>query len=138
MPGPRVFTVEQVNRLLPTLETKLQTLDALRERTRVAKIRLNALEMIWGEQLQKRDNPDHSEYLHYVEELKRLEDEFQKEMAAFTELGATVKGIDPALLDFYGVREGHLVYLCWRRGEERCAYWHHIDAGFSGRQSIED
>jgi hypothetical protein len=133
-----VFTVDQVDELLPVLEKKLQSLDSLRERTKVAKIRLNALELIWGEQVQRRENPDHSEYLHYLEELKKLEEEFQKEMASFTEMGATVKGIDPALLDFYGVRDGHLVYLCWRRGEERCAFWHHIDTGFDGRQPIEE
>jgi hypothetical protein len=136
VPGPRIYTVDEVNRLLPQLDERFAELDGLRERTRAAKIRLNALEMIWGEQLQKKDNPDHAEYLHYLEEMKNLEEDFRKKVETFTEIGATVKGVDPALVDFYGVRDGVLVYLCWKRGEKRCGFWHHIDAGFSGREKI--
>jgi len=135
-PGPRVYTVEQIDELLPGLEERFVELDRIRERTRAAKIRLNALEMIWGERVASKDNPDHGEYLHHLEEMKQLEEDFRAKMSALTELGATVKGVEPGLVDFYGVREGVLVYLCWKRGEERCGFWHPIDAGFAGRKPI--
>jgi hypothetical protein len=40
-------------------------------------------------------------------------------------------------VDFPALREGHEVYLCWQQGEERIDFWHEKDAGFAGRQPIE-
>ena len=52
--------------------------------------------------------------------------------------GVQVKDINTGLLDFPALRGDHEVYLCWKHGEERIGYWHEVDAGFSGRQPIED
>jgi hypothetical protein len=136
VPGPKIYTVESVDALIPDLEKRFQRLDEIRERLRRAKVKSDALEMIWGDQVHKKDNPDHQEYEHHLEALKELEEEFQKVSASFGEYGATVKGLEPGLLDFYGVRDGILVFLCWKRGETKCEYWHHVDAGFAGRQKV--
>jgi hypothetical protein len=53
-----------------------------------------------------------------------------------TNLGCELKGIDEGLIDFRALREGREVYLCWRLGEERIAFWHDIEAGFGGRQPL--
>ncbi len=55
-----------------------------------------------------------------------------------TESGALVKDPDMGLLDFPSLREGREVYLCWRLGEERVAWWHEVDSGLSGRRPLED
>ena len=136
MPGPRVYTVDEVSELIPDLESRFVRLDEIRAKLRRVKVKADAIEMIWGDEVHKKDNPDHQEYEHHIESLKELEEEFQRVSASFGEFGATVKGLEPGLLDFYGVRDGHLVFLCWRRGEKRCEYWHHVDSGFSGRQKV--
>jgi hypothetical protein len=51
--------------------------------------------------------------------------------------GAVVKDINTGLLDFPSIREGREVFLCWRLGEEKIAYWHETDAGFAGRQPLD-
>jgi len=51
--------------------------------------------------------------------------------------GALLKDINTGLLDFPAWREDHEVYLCWRYGEARIAFWHEIEAGFGGRQPLE-
>ena len=45
---------------------------------------------------------------------------------------------DPAtgLVDFPAIRDGEEVYLCWRRDEDRVAWWHPPEAGFAGRQPL--
>lgn len=53
------------------------------------------------------------------------------------ETGALVKDMSSGLLDFPAIRNGQEVYLCWKVGEEKIEYWHEIEAGFAGRQSIE-
>lgn len=136
MPGPKVFTVEQANENVLDLQRIFESLDNIRKRTQTTKIRLNAIEMIWGEKLQEEECPDHKEFLHFVSELKSLEEQFNAELAKITALGGTVKSTDPGLVDFYAVRDGYLIFLCWRRGDKKIEHWHELDAGFAGRQKL--
>jgi len=51
-------------------------------------------------------------------------------------LGIEIKDFDSGLCDFPHEREGKIVYLCWRRGEENIEWWHDLDTGFAGRQPL--
>jgi hypothetical protein len=53
-------------------------------------------------------------------------------------IGVQVKDLDTGLLDFPCRVEGELVLLCWRRGESRIEYWHTLEAGFRGRQPLDE
>ena len=50
--------------------------------------------------------------------------------------GCVVKDIDLGLVDFPSVREGRPIYLCWKAGEPRVAYWHGMDEGFASRKRL--
>ena len=52
------------------------------------------------------------------------------------DLGILVKDLKTGLIDFPALRGDHEVYLCWKYGEESIQFWHEIDAGFAGRQSL--
>jgi hypothetical protein len=54
------------------------------------------------------------------------------------DMGVLVKDINLGLLDFPALREGREVYLCWKYGEGEIAFWHEVEAGFAGRQPIEN
>ena len=136
MPGPRVYTVDQANRLVPDLERAFGRLDGLRAQLRDCKIKLTAIEMIWGNKVNDADCPDHQEGVHLVKQLKELEESFQAVLSELAEHSATVKDVEAGLVDLYHVRDGHLVCLCWKRGEEGFSSWHHVDAGFAGREPI--
>ena len=62
--------------------------------------------------------------------------ELDRAFRQLNDLGVELKGIENGLLDFPSIREGRVVYLCWRQGEEGIAYWHDLDAGFAGRQLL--
>lgn len=53
-------------------------------------------------------------------------------------MGIELKDVEAGLIDFRSIRQGREVYLCWKLGEEHVAYWHEIDAGFAGRQPLEE
>jgi len=53
-------------------------------------------------------------------------------------MGIELKDADAGLIDFRSIREGREVYLCWKLGEEHVSFWHEIDAGFAGRQTLEE
>ena len=59
-------------------------------------------------------------------------------VAAIHELGGELKDPDRGMVDFRSERDGRVVYLCWLMEEPRVMYWHELDAGYRGRQSLED
>lgn len=50
--------------------------------------------------------------------------------------GAQIKSLQEGLLDFPSRREGELVLLCWKLGEDEIEYWHGVDEGFAGRKPL--
>jgi hypothetical protein len=54
------------------------------------------------------------------------------------ETGCLVKDLDLGLVDFPSLLEGEEVYLCWKLGEERIAFWHGIEEGFAGRKPLDE
>jgi hypothetical protein len=60
-------------------------------------------------------------------------------LAAVGELQAVdvvLRDPESGLIDFPSIRDGEEVYLCWRPGEERVAWWHDPESGFAGRQPL--
>jgi hypothetical protein len=53
------------------------------------------------------------------------------------EFGCVVKDLDMGLIDFPTLLRGVEVYLCWKLGEPKIAYWHGVDEGFRGRKAID-
>ena len=49
-----------------------------------------------------------------------------------------IKDVNLGLLDFPALKDGREVYLCWQYGEEDIAFWHEVEAGYAGRQPIEN
>jgi hypothetical protein len=59
-------------------------------------------------------------------------------LAEIEAIGVQVKDLDTGLLDFPCLIDGETVLLCWKMGEERIGYWHTLDAGFRGRQPVDE
>lgn len=62
----------------------------------------------------------------------------QEAIAAIGMHGVEIKDPGIGLLDFPALRDSEVVYLCWRYGEPRVAFWHPIETGFAGRQPLDD
>ena len=54
------------------------------------------------------------------------------------ETGVLVKDLDIGLVDFPSLMEGEEIYLCWKLGEERIAFWHGTDEGYTGRKPLDE
>jgi len=52
--------------------------------------------------------------------------------------GVQIKDIQRGLLDFPARRAGREVLLCWKVGEPALAFWHDLDAGYTGRRPLDD
>jgi hypothetical protein len=62
--------------------------------------------------------------------------QLNERLARINSWGCELKGVDEGLIDFPSEREGRVVYLCWRLGEDAIRWWHEIDSGFAGRQPL--
>ncbi len=49
-----------------------------------------------------------------------------------------IKDLDRGLIDFPSLQQGKEVFLCWEQGEPDVEFWHDLDAGYAGRERLED
>lgn len=62
--------------------------------------------------------------------------ELTQAAARLEKMGVVLKDPQIGLIDFYSLRDGELVELCWRLGEKRITHWHRIGDGFAGRRPL--
>jgi hypothetical protein len=133
-PSPhRYFTVEQANAMLPLVRAIVKDLaelsrDVIDRRDRLA-------QLLSGRNAQSADI--------YSEELTQVEQEIDKDsrrlrdyVEELLKLGVEPKNGPEGLVDFPALMDGKEVYLCWKLGEPEVLFWHDMDAGFAGRQSL--
>jgi hypothetical protein len=68
--------------------------------------------------------------------LQSAEDEMMAAVSGLDQLGVQLKDASSGLVDFLSYREGELIELCWKLGEERIAHWHRIGEGYPGRKPL--
>jgi hypothetical protein len=129
-----MFTVEEANDLVPDLELAFGRLGRLRGEASVLVEALGggerALEVLNG------GVPDPGLEAP-ARRFQALVGEINAIVGQVNEMGCLVKDLDAGLVDFYGVREGEPVFLCWQFGEPAVAHWHPVEGGFASRQPIE-
>jgi len=122
----KLFTVEEANALLPELRRLIAGLD--RTRSRLQQLEPEA-ELAAGRASEGGGTPFGIEYAAIVARSLTLTQQILG-------LGVEIKDFDQGLCDFPHLREGKIVYLCWKKGESRIEWWHDVEAGFAGRQPL--
>jgi len=130
------FTAEEANQRLPLVRVIVQDIVELYKDVHDRRERLNRISQLPG--ASRRD-----EETLYSEELRQIEDDIEKDIRrldAFVdelrELGCELKDFHTGLIDFLTLIDGREAFLCWKLGEDEIAYWHELDVGFQGRQSL--
>jgi hypothetical protein len=62
--------------------------------------------------------------------------ELLKAVANLNGMGIQLKGPLEGLIDFPSYRDGELVELCWKLGEDKVDHWHRIGEGYGGRKKL--
>jgi len=119
----RLFTIEEANALVGDLSEMLGRIRAARQVVLRGgrPIRDSAIGNGGGERGKE-----------YWEALQTL----RADVESVTRQGVILRDPETGLVDFPSRREGAVVYLCWRLGEERVMFWHPPDTGFGGRQPL--
>lgn len=139
MEHQRIFTVDEANALIPTLDEVFGELETCREELDHRMDRLKILDVLWGGQLQDPGNPDREEFLRLrsgvrtaIRRIERIVEDRILELGVRFPAG----GLEHGLVDFPTTLDGRIVFLCWRRGEGQIQAWHELDGGYAGRQPL--
>jgi hypothetical protein len=135
----KLFSVAEADRLLPQLQPLLAKVQDAGAKLRDLNTRIAALVQQHTEAaIDQEGNPDRAAYWDLVRQARAQEEQLQEALDEVLFLGAEVKDLDLGLVDFRHKRGGEVVYLCWRVGEPRIAYWHDLKSGFAGRRPLEE
>ena len=127
------FTVADVRELIPWLEDIFLRIGKELEQQR------KLLDVLMSHNLEMQSNGGGTaeaklkEARTVYEETKRSIDNL---LASVLRLGILVKDISNGLVDFPSIRDGKIIYLCWKKGEPDISFWHETNAGFRGRQPL--
>jgi hypothetical protein len=135
-PGePRLFTLDEANGHLPRLTA---ILTALQETVRDLAALQEALADSGGRA--KHNGPPANgpgRQLHAsIQRADELLTQARMLVGQIEQIGCELKDVEMGLVDFRAVRQGQVVYLCWRLGEDRIRFWHELDSGFAGRKPL--
>lgn len=132
----KYFTVDEANQTLPLVRVIVSDIVELAGTVDDRRERLDRFRQGASVSNSDEQNP-------YDEEREQFEEELKQDIACLQEfaeelsnLGAELKDPRTGLVDFPMMLDGREVLLCWRHGEEEIGFWHEVDAGFQGRQSL--
>jgi hypothetical protein len=120
----RRFIREEANAMLPELREWLARMRESRQ------VMLRSGERVRASVAGNGGGPEGQEYTEATRILKEGVERLSAQ-------GIVLRDVEAGLVDFPAEREGRLVFLCWRLGEDDVAYWHDVDTGFPGRQPLD-
>jgi hypothetical protein len=129
----KYFTIDEANAMLPLVRAIVKDLTDLSRDVYERRQRLTHLSA--GRSTEKKDV--------YSEELAQIEEELEKDgqrlrdyVEELQRLGVEPKNGLEGLVDFPTLVDDRPAYLCWKLGESEVLFWHELEAGFAGRQSL--
>lgn len=126
--GMKLFTVDEANALLPTVQKILARIQ--RTHKRIFAYRQDAKKAAEGAEHGGGGLLGGLQYAKLLMDLTSKTSELEA-------LGVQLKDFDRGLVDFPSLRDGRVVLLCWQIGEgDELEWWHDVEAGFAGRTPL--
>ncbi|MCL4270424.1 MAG: DUF2203 family protein [Anaerolineales bacterium] len=124
---PTYYTPQEANNLLEIVRPMVAELMQISGR-----IRSHQPE-IWAVVEKSAGNGGNPELSKLLPDFDRLDQVLHR----LQDMGIEVKDLTIGLIDFPALRDGRVIYLCWKYNEEKVQFWHEVEAGFAGRQLID-
>ncbi|MFZ1024468.1 MAG: DUF2203 domain-containing protein [Thermoplasmata archaeon] len=139
MPQPaHLWTVAEANLRLPSLNELLPQLRAWVVRLRTVHEEIERLATFWGKEIDSGDNPDREQKARLDAEWENLTKRLEEAIGGLQTEGIEIKDLDTGLVDFYGLQNDEVVFLCWQRGEDEVGFYHTLDGGYRTRRQIPE
>ena len=133
--GPKLFTLEEAQALLPSVQGAVARGQALLQRFETVRQELTVLRLV-SSSGGTPANPDRESLAGKEREEAALIGEIRALERDLLQWGCVPKSISEGLVDFFAQKDSRLVFLCWKQGESRIEAWHTLEGGFAGRRPI--
>jgi len=132
----KTFTLDEAQSLLPLLESLLKRAQESKRAAEQVEASISALaQRIYVSGGMRIDVGSVSKQRAEVESHTQR---MRETVAEIDAIGVQVKDLDAGLLDFPCRLDEEIVLLCWRSGESAIEHWHTVEAGFQGRQPVDE
>jgi hypothetical protein len=128
----RHFTVDEANELVSLLTPVLEDLRQVHHRMWEAVSEVREFE----QRAAANGHGEGSKIFDPQFDVSKIQSELEQRLRYLQGIGVVLKDIEEGILDFPTRMHGREVYLCWKLGEDRIAYWHDVETGFAGRQPL--
>lgn len=132
----KTFTLDEAHSLLPVLEGLLKR--ALESKQAAEKIEAELSALAQRIYVAGGMHVDVAAVTRQRAEVEAHMERAKESVSEIDAIGVQVKDLDTGLLDFPCRLEDDVVLLCWRMGETAIDHWHTMDAGFKGRQPVDE
>jgi hypothetical protein len=132
----KTFTIDEAQSLLPLLEALLKR--AIESKRAAEKVESDLSELARRIYLSGGMKVDAASVVKQRGELEEHMKRARESVAEIDEIGVQVKDLESGLLDFPCRLDDQIVLLCWRMGETSIEHWHTVEAGFKGRQPVDE
>lgn len=132
----KTFTIDEAQSLLPLLEALLKR--AIEGKQEAEKVESELSELARKIYLSGGMKVDAASVVKQRAELDSHMKRVRETITEIDAIGVQVKDLDSGLLDFPCRLDDQVVLLCWRMGESSIEHWHTMEAGFKGRQPVDE
>jgi hypothetical protein len=123
----KLFSLDEVNALLPQLELSMEKMQRISLKVREE---IEALAQEHGEELSMQ------QVLRLRPALRPLFEGLAQGVQDIEKHGCLFKGLELGLVDFPARIGGEVIELCWQYGEKEVAFYHRRNEGFAGRRPL--
>jgi hypothetical protein len=132
----KTFTLDEAQSLLPVLESLLKR--AIEGKQSAEQAESGLSELARRIYLSGGMRVDAAGAAKLRAEMESHLQRVKESIAEIDAIGVQVKDLEAGLLDFPCRLDDQVVLLCWRMGEPSIEHWHSADAGFKGRQPLDE
>jgi len=132
----KTFTLDEAQSLLPVLESLLKR--ALESKAAAAKVEADLSALAQRIYVSGGMSLNVGSISRQRAEVESHAQRMRETLAEIDAIGVQVKDLETGLLDFPCRLDDEVVLLCWRMGESAIEHWHTVDAGFQGRQPVDE
>jgi hypothetical protein len=132
----KTFTIDEAQSLLPVLEALLKR--AIDGKQAAEQVETELSDLARRIYLSGGMKVDAGTVIKQRAEMENHLKQVRETITEIDAIGVQVKDLDSGLLDFPCRLDDQVVLLCWRMGEASIEHWHTVEAGFKGRQPVDE
>jgi hypothetical protein len=132
----KIFNFDEAQSLLPVLESLLKR--AMEEKRSAEKVESDLSGLAQRIYLSGGMRVNSASVAQQRNEMEAHLKRVRETIAEIDAIGVQVKDLDSGLLDFPFRLDEEIVLLCWRMGEPAIEHWHSVEAGYQGRQPVDE